>query len=248
MANHNEPTNTTNYANVLSIIDERLDDIAKGLDPVTATNMSNLPLYAVRWSSADNKWYKQTTLGNWAELSTLYAINISGNANTVTNGVYTAGNQTIAGTKTFSDSVVLLNGTAEMRVTMGSGAGYLYGTSSSVGFGKGSYSAALDITTGDFTTSGNLTAFSDKRLKTDLVKIDSALNKVAQLTGYVYTRTDTNQRQVGLLAQDVQEVLPEAVIENDKKFLSLAYGNLVALLVEAIKELKQEVNELKASK
>lgn len=248
MANHNEPTNTTNYASVLSILDERLDDIAKGLDPVTATNMSNLPLNAIRWSSADNKWYKQTSIGNWAELSTLYAINISGNANTVTNGVYTTGNQTIGGTKTFTADATFLNGTAEMRITMGSGAGYLFGTGTTVGFGKGAYSAGLDVTSGDFTATGNITASSDKRLKTDLVKIDSALNKVAQLTGYIYTRTDTKQRQVGLLAQDVQEVLPEAVIETDKKFLSLAYGNLVALLVEAIKELKEEVNELKANK
>ena len=67
-----------------------------------------------------------------------------------------------------------------------------------------------------------------------------------QLTGYTYTRTDSGERQTGLIAQDVQKVLPEAVV--DGEHLSLAYGNLVGLLVEAIKELRAEVAALKGTK
>lgn len=100
-------------------------------------------------------------------------------------------------------------------------------------------------TGGSIVASGNITAYSDINLKTDLVKITSALDKVGQLTGYTFTRKDTGKRQTGLVAQEVQKVLPEAVL--DGEHLSLAYGNLVGLLVEAIKELKSEIDSLKGN-
>jgi hypothetical protein len=93
---------------------------------------------------------------------------------------------------------------------------------------------------GTATFAGNVTAFSDIRLKTDLEKIPDALNKVKSLTGYTYTRIDSGERQTGLVAQEVQKVLPEAVLNGDT--LALAYGNMVGLLVEAIKE-QQEIIE-----
>jgi hypothetical protein len=98
--------------------------------------------------------------------------------------------------------------------------------------------------TGNFTATGNVTAFSDIRLKTDLTQIADAVSKVKALTGYTYTRIDTGERQTGLIAQDVQRVLPEAVIEGEH--LSLAYGNLVGLLVEAIKEQARQIEALTA--
>ena len=111
----------------------------------------------------------------------------------------------------------------------------------------GSIVASGSLTTdGSILASGNITAYSDISLKTDLVKITSALDKVGQLTGYTFTRVDTGERQTGLIAQEVQRVLPEAVV--DGEHLSLAYGNLVGLLVEAIKELKAEVDLLKGAK
>jgi hypothetical protein len=92
---------------------------------------------------------------------------------------------------------------------------------------------------GDFVASGDVTAYSDLRLKKDLVKIPDALNKVQQLNGYTYTRIDTSKRQTGVVAQEVQKVLPEAVL--DGEHLSVAYGNMVGLLIEAIKELNTKV-------
>lgn len=97
---------------------------------------------------------------------------------------------------------------------------------------------------GNFNADGNVTAYSDIRLKTDLTKITDALSKVSRLNGYTYTRKDTGQRQTGVVAQELQEVLPEAVIDNGEH-LSVAYGNIVGLLIEAIKELKSEVDQLK---
>jgi hypothetical protein len=97
---------------------------------------------------------------------------------------------------------------------------------------------------GNFTAIGNVVAASDIRLKTDLTKIEGALGKVCAINGYTYTRKDTGARQTGVVAQEVQKVLPEAVMDNGET-LAVAYGNLVGLLIEAIKELKSEVDQLK---
>jgi hypothetical protein len=98
---------------------------------------------------------------------------------------------------------------------------------------------------GNLTATGNVTAYSDARLKEDLEPITDALAKVQSLTGYTYTRIDTGERHTGLIAQDVQEVLPEAVIDSGDS-LSLAYGNMVGLLVEAIKAQQVQIDELRA--
>ena len=96
---------------------------------------------------------------------------------------------------------------------------------------------------GDITATGNVTAYSDARLKTDLTRIEGALDKVEKLAGYTFTRVDSGERQTGLLAQDVQAVLPEAVV--DGEHLAVAYGNMMGLVVEAIKELRADFEELR---
>ena len=92
-------------------------------------------------------------------------------------------------------------------------------------------------TTGDFTATGDVTAYSDRKLKKDLNVIDDALERVAELEGYTYTRKDTGARQTGLIAQDVQKVLPEAVSQTEDGTLTVAYGNMAGLFVNAINEL-----------
>jgi hypothetical protein len=98
---------------------------------------------------------------------------------------------------------------------------------------------------GNLTMANNVTAYSDIRLKEDLEPITDAIEKVQSLTGYTYTRIDSGQRQTGLIAQEVQKVLPEAVMDNGEH-LSLAYGNMVGLLIEAIKEQQVQIDELRA--
>jgi hypothetical protein len=102
--------------------------------------------------------------------------------------------------------------------------------------------------TGAIVASGNITAFSDKRLKTDIEPIHNALDKVSRMNGVSFKRTDTGEYQIGVIAQDMQQVVPEVVQENENGMLSVAYGNLVAVLIEAVKELKAEVAALKAAK
>tara|TARA_A100001201_G_scaffold125660_1_gene110009 strand:- start:969 stop:1982 length:1014 start_codon:yes stop_codon:yes gene_type:complete len=102
----------------------------------------------------------------------------------------------------------------------------------------------------NLTASGNVTAYSDKRIKTDISKIDNALEKVCLVSGYTYKRTDTGdeRKHTGVIAQEVIKVLPEVVHGSEETVYSVAYGNMVGLLIEAIKELKSEIDELKKSK
>ena len=112
------------------------------------------------------------------------------------------------------------------------------------------YNNKIIYTGGSILAGGNVTAYSDIRRKKDLLKIDNALNKVKQLTGYTYTNKKDNKRYTGLIAQDVQKVLPEAVHKEELDgHLSLAYGNMMGLLVEAVKELtrKNEILEARLS-
>ena len=97
----------------------------------------------------------------------------------------------------------------------------------------------------DIIIHGNTIQDSDRRIKTDLKPIESALDKICQLTGYTYQKYNQLNRETGLIAQDVQAVLPEAVYEKEDKVLGLAYGNLMGLIVEGIKELKEEIDLMK---
>jgi hypothetical protein len=102
----------------------------------------------------------------------------------------------------------------------------------------------LNASTG-FTCSGNVTAYSDARLKTNITKIDHALDKVEQLNGYTFDRTDVKTaRQTGVIAQEVLKVLPEAVLGSEDTTYSVAYGNMMGLMIEAIKELNAKVVDL----
>jgi len=97
--------------------------------------------------------------------------------------------------------------------------------------------------TSDFYVYGNITAYSDERLKENIETIENSLEKVSQLRGVSYDRDE--RRNIGLVAQEVMEVIPEVVSEGADGYYSVAYGNIVGLLVEAIKELKKEVELLK---
>jgi hypothetical protein len=102
--------------------------------------------------------------------------------------------------------------------------------------------------------SGSFVSTSDRAVKYDLVRISDALDRVSQLTGYTFSRSDgpdgphgtSSARETGLIAQDVLEVLPEAVATDASGRLSVAYGNLAGLIVEALKDLKDRVAALEA--
>jgi len=98
---------------------------------------------------------------------------------------------------------------------------------------------------GAATFNNDVTAFSDERLKTDIKTIDNALSKVCDMRGVYFNRDGA--AGTGVIAQEIQDILPE-VVHDKQEYLSVAYGNMVGVLIEAIKELKKEVETLKESK
>jgi len=93
---------------------------------------------------------------------------------------------------------------------------------------------------GSIVASGDITASSDIRLKNNIEVIDDAVTKVQALRGVTF---DMNgKRSTGVIAQELEAVLPEAVLDNEDGMKSVAYGNVVGLLIEAIKELTERVN------
>ena len=111
----------------------------------------------------------------------------------------------------------------------------------------GSLDVKSKLSCDEITSRGDVTAFSDIRLKDDIKTIDQAITKVSKLNGVTFTRNDinddNNRRYLGLIAQDVLKVVPEAVSEIDDLY-AVNYQGLVGLLVEAIKELNEKVEKL----
>ena len=129
-------------------------------------------------------------------------------------------------------------------------------TASSVQFGSFGVGTAASGTTGEIRATNNVTAFySDERLKTKTGDIENALDKVCQIETLLYHANETavalgydaSIQEVGVTAQSVQKVQPEIVVSApiDDKYLTVRYEKLVPLLIEAIKELKAEIDELK---
>ena len=122
---------------------------------------------------------------------------------------------------------------------------------------------AASGTAGEIRATDNITGYysSDSRLKENIVNIDGALEKVSMLKGvtfdwcedYIKERGGEDgyfikKHDTGLIAQDVQEVLPEIVRKKKDGYLGVQYDKMVGLLVEAIKELRTEINELKSKR
>ena len=190
-----------------------------------------------------------------------------------TGDVATTGNQTIAGNKSFSGTTTFTgvanfsststftgNATFNGRVLLSNGTvsapslafssdgstdtGLYWTTDGSMNFtNNGVYAGAIS-TGGNITMVGNVTAYSDERLKKDWATLEEGfVSKLAQVKSGTYTRRDNNSRQVGVSAQSLQTLLSEAVVKSTDGTLSVAYGN--AALVACV-ELAKEIELLKA--
>ena len=111
-------------------------------------------------------------------------------------------------------------------------------------FGVGT---AASNTTGEIRATNNITAYysSDIRLKKNIVPIENALASMDKLRGVRFEWTDDYIEQHGVIAQELREVLPELVAERGDGYLAVKYDRIVALLIQSVKELKEEINELK---
>ena len=104
---------------------------------------------------------------------------------------------------------------------------------------------ALTIRNEDITVQGDVNSVSDVRTKENIVTVESGLDLVSQLRGVWYNKIGKEDRKVGVIAQEVEEVLPEVVNTDEDGMKSVDYSKMVGVLIEAIKELKQEIDELK---
>jgi hypothetical protein len=103
----------------------------------------------------------------------------------------------------------------------------------------------LDMS-GNMTVAGDVTAFSDARVKENVRTIENALDKTLALRGVSYTRTDSDdtRTKIGVIAQEILEVIPEVVNQDNEGMYNVSYGNLTALLIEAVKELSEKNKKL----
>ena len=104
----------------------------------------------------------------------------------------------------------------------------------------------LDMS-GNMTVAGDVTAFSDARVKTNIHTIENALEKTLALRGVSYNRTDSDdtRTKIGVIAQETLEVVPEVVNQDNSGMYNVSYGNMTALLIEAIKEQQAQIEDLK---
>ena len=153
------------------------------------------------------------------------------------------------------DIVGRVAGTTEFNIHMGTGSTVLGTTISDrdmqfSGNDGGSTITALTLdmsAAGAATFNNDVTAFSDERLKSNITTIPDALSKVTEMRGVHYVRNETGKDSSGVIAQELQKIAPELVLtaEDEMGTLSVNYGNITGYLIEAIKELKAEIEVLK---
>jgi hypothetical protein len=207
--------------------------------------------------------------------------NISGNAATVTNGVYTnasntltnnlniTGGQGAGNTTAYSSAKRLIFDNDYTTTAKGPNKITLYDASFLAGFGihnstvsyySGDTHKWYKATTadnasimmqvdgsGNFNATGDVTAYSDIRIKENILNIIDPLNKVLRLRGVSYNRIDTDDKstKIGFIAQEVEKIVPEVVTyDKEQDRYGVSYGNITALLVEAIKEQQIKIDNL----
>lgn len=155
--------------------------------------------------------------------------------------VHIAGAETLTGLKTFSQQIRAAAGSASapaVAFANDSNTGMFSRGVGDIGWACEGVEKMFLTNAGDLTCDGDVTGTSDRRLKKNIQPIRGALDKVMRLHGYTFERIEQEgQRRVGVIAQEVEQVLPEAVRYKKDGYRSVAYGNMVALLIEAIKEL-----------
>jgi|SRR6478736_5625780 len=156
------------------------------------------------------------------------------------------GNLSISGSASFGNAITL-TGTA-LYISMVDtdwGTRQIHSNGGLIGFLSNAGGWTLQCAdNGDLTATGNVGAYSDARLKKDVSTIGNALGLVEQMRGVYYTRIDSGVQRVGVIAQEMQKVLPQVIMEDAQGVLAVSYGDLVGVLIQAVNELTARVREL----
>jgi hypothetical protein len=127
-------------------------------------------------------------------------------------------------------------------VQLNSGQTYINSLSQYINFNFENVNKCKMDASGNLTLNGDIFIYSDGRIKENITPITSALDKVNDLSGITYNIINKPQKQIGVIAQEVEKVLPE-VIKNDGELKTVAYPNMIGLLIEALKELNDKVDK-----
>lgn len=207
-----------------------------------------------------NSWHTIVTSSNIGSQSVSYAAT-AGNANSISGAVggsytWTAtnyfrtnnggylGSLSSAPLQAYSDS----NNSAYMSFHKGGHYAVNLGLDADNVMRIGGWSASanrwqLDMS-GNMTVAGDVTAYSDARVKENVITVDNALSKVLALRGVYYNRTDSEDknRKIGVIAQETMTVIPEVVNQDNAGMYNVSYGNLGGLFIEAIKEQQKKID------
>ena len=230
----------------------------------STSNAENPTISQVIVTNGSDNFYRKSSI---AALTTAVQSNASGSWNiTAAN----ATNATNAGLASSANALNISNNYTVNRMLVGNGTaasptlgfssdsaqdtGLYWGGDGYTNFtNNGVYSGQISPG-GNLVMVGNITAYSDIKLKENIKTIDSALEKTLKLRGVYYNRKDdeTKTRKIGVIAQEIKEIIPEVVItsvnkETGEETLSVDYGNIVGVLIEAVKELKAEIEVLKGN-
>lgn len=209
--------------------------------------------YIYSGDTANSGSKAELRISSWGGVDTLLTLSSTGTlaVPNITAGNITAGNVNVVGD-------IYKNGVSVRSSQWDNGTNSIFYTVGNVGIGTTSPAYKLHVT-GDIYTTGDVVTFSDVRLKSNVQTITDALDKVSNMRG-VYFDVDnhpTSTRKIGVIAQEMKTVIPEVVTSpdntnnniegnNENNYLGVAYGNLVGVLIEAIKELNESNKELRS--
>ena len=221
----------------------KLNNAESNAKTYTDTKIAELPTVPVNVSAFNNDSNYSTFTSNQGtdttDSVTFKSIEINTNNQTSETDLILNANSVIGG-----------NNSINMALTDTGGAfrWWIGTTDHATGTSGGSTYMTLNSTelsvTGEIVASGDVCAYSDRRLKRNIETIDNALDKVNNLRGVTFEKG--LQPSLGVIAQEVEEVLPELVKTDTDGMKSVAYGNMVGLLIEAIKEQQKQIQELKS--
>ena len=198
--------------------------------------------YIISWNSSTSEWIaiNAPPIGNYLLSATAASTYLP-----FTGGTLTGQLQFNAPSGSFNDAIRFnLSSSRSIYISVTDAASkewYLYDTA----LGGTGASRLRSDGSGNLIAYANVTAYSDARLKENVETISNALDLVNRMRGVFYDRIDTGEAGIGVIAQEMEEVIPEVVIPSDG-MLTVAYGNLVGVLIEAVKELSAKIDKLEA--